>query len=130
MDNEHARRVILLAHGSTDPNWQRTFEDLASPALSRSEHAVLAHMELCEPSLETAVAEAVEQGYKAITVLPLFLARGRHLRKDVPAMLDELRDRHGVAIELTAPVGEHPLLAEALGHIVTDFLKDSRKNDP
>lgn len=128
MRNGQSRRVILLAHGSTDPHWQRTFEELASPALARSPHAVLAHMELCEPSLETAVAEAVEQGYEAITVLPLFLARGRHLRKDIPAMIEELRTRYGIAIELTAPIGEHPLLAETLGHIVTDFLEASRKN--
>jgi len=117
-------RIILLAHGSTDPNWQQTFDSLAAPALTHSRHAVLAHMELCEPSLETAVAEAAESGYTHVKIIPLFLARGRHLRKDVPGMIEDMESRYPVTIELTRPVGEHPALADTIGQIVEEYLSN------
>ncbi|MFE8069634.1 CbiX/SirB N-terminal domain-containing protein [Marinobacteraceae bacterium S3BR75-40.1] len=116
--------VILLAHGSSDANWQRTFEQLAAPTCQALPHARIAYMELCSPSLQDVVAQQVAEGAQAIKVVPLFLARGRHLRKDIPAMLADLQDAHpGVDMELTAPIGEAPALGEAVRSVVEGILE-------
>lgn len=118
-----ATRILLLAHGSSDPRWCETFEHLAAPTLASLPQARVAYMELAEPSLEAEVERAASEGITHIRVVPLFLAAGRHLRKDVPAMLEEYRQRLGVDIALLPPIGEDPRLGEALKDIVTDSLE-------
>ena len=82
-------------------------------------------MELAEPSLEAEVQQAAAEGITDIRVVPLFLAAGRHLRKDVPAMLAGYREQLGVAITLLPPIGEDPRLGQALKDIVRDTLEAS-----
>jgi len=115
--------TILLAHGSRDPVWQDTFRDLTRPALEGSTRTRLAFMELCAPSLEDSVEHVVHDGITAIRVLPLFLARGRHLRHDIPKRIADLQTRFDVEIELLAPIGEHPGMARALQEIIAETLE-------
>ena len=116
-------RILLLAHGSSDRRWCDTFEALARPTLESLPEARVAYMELAEPSLEAEVEQAVADGVTDIRVVPLFLAAGRHLRKDVPAMLAGYRERLGVDITLLPPIGEDPRLGQALREIVSDSLE-------
>lgn len=119
-----ATRVILLAHGSSDRRWCQTFEALAAPTLAALPEARVAYMELASPSLEEEIASAVSAGVASIRVLPLFLAAGRHLRKDVPAMLEDYRSRYQVDIELMPPIGDDARLGLALRDIARDLLED------
>ncbi len=118
-------RIILLAHGSSDKHWCQTFETLAAPTLEAVPQSVVAYMELSTPSLEQVVKESVEQGYGGFVVLPLFLAAGRHLRKDVPAMITALEEKYGTTISLAAPIGENPHLGQAIRSVVEDTLEAS-----
>lgn len=112
--------LILLAHGSRDPHWRAPFDSLEASLAERASTTLrLAYMELCEPSLETTVAELYTQGITRADILPLFFAAGRHLREDVPGQIDALH-RHHPAMRLTllAPVGEHPAFVDALVSII------------
>lgn len=115
-------KTILLAHGSSDPQWSNTFVELTRISLNKHVDACLAFMELSTPSIEDAVKQAKDEGYEKVVVLPLFLAKGRHLKKDVPAMLDEYKANYQIETELMAPIGEHPLLGEAISQIIDDLL--------
>ena len=116
-------RILLLAHGSSDRRWCETFETLAGPTLDALPEARIAYMELAEPSLESQIEQAAADGITDIRVVPLFLAAGRHLRRDVPAMLEALEARLDVKVALLPPIGENPGLAHALKEIVTDSLE-------
>ncbi len=116
-------RILLLAHGSSDRRWCETFEALARPTLDALPEARIAYMELSEPSLESQVEQAAAEGIKDIRVVPLFLAAGRHLRRDVPAMLEALKARLDIDVILLPPIGENPRLAHALKGIVTETLE-------
>ncbi|MDV3503824.1 CbiX/SirB N-terminal domain-containing protein [Marinobacter sp. M-5] len=117
-----AHRIILLAHGSSDARWCETFEKLAAPTVESVPGARVAYMELAEPSLESIVEEGVQEGARHFRVVPLFLAAGRHLRKDVPAMIDALEQTHGVSIHLAPPIGENPQLGDAIRDVVEQEL--------
>jgi len=106
--------VILLAHGSRDPLWAKTFEDFTQSARAKHSNTTLAYMELCTPSLEHAVNKGVKDGFRKISVLPLFLARGKHLRYDVPKLLKQFEMKHDIEIKLLAPLGEQEELATAV----------------
>lgn len=115
MNNRH---VILLAHGSRDKHWCETFELLAAPTLKAISNSRIAYMELAEPSLGAVVHEGVATGCQEFTVIPLFLAAGRHLRKDVPNMIEALEKSTGASIKLCPPIGENPLLGQAIKDVV------------
>lgn len=117
-------QIILLAHGSSDQRWCDTFEKLAEPTLASVGNSRIAYMELSAPSLQDAIAEGVEGGYRSFKVVPLFLAAGRHLRKDVPAMLEELEISHDVKITLEPPVGESPEMGLAIRSVVEKTLAE------
>ncbi len=117
-----AHQVILLAHGSSDQRWCETFERLAEPTLRSVENSAIAYMELAEPSLEAVITESKQHGVGSFTIVPLFLAAGRHLRKDVPAMIDDLEARHSVSIRLADPIGMNPKLGEAIRDVVNEEL--------
>ena len=123
MSNPH--QIILLAHGSSDKRWCETFEKLAEPTLRSVENSAIAYMELAEPSMETIVAQAKEHGTEQFTVVPLFLAAGRHLRKDVPAMIEEIIKQHGVKMRLADPIGLNPHLGDAIRDVVQEELAKS-----
>lgn len=117
--------TILLAHGSTDQNWLAPFADLLANIRAGldTERVELAYMELAEPSLEHQITQLAKEGYKHIDVLPLFFAAGRHLRRDVPNIIESLQadlsaQGHEISVELHAPVGLDPEVAAAISRIV------------
>ncbi|MFQ3789921.1 sirohydrochlorin chelatase [Halomonas sp. A29] len=114
--------LILLAHGSSDPAWRAPFERLHEALATRMQTSLkLAYMELSEPSLESSVAELASAGIQRAEILPLFFAAGRHLRKDVPAQVEALRDAHpALDLTLLPPVGEHPSFIEALAAVIAE----------
>ena len=48
-----------------------------------------AHMELCEPSIESAYASAVGKGATRIVICPFFLGPGKHWTQDIPRLTAE-----------------------------------------
>ncbi|MGC8120500.1 sirohydrochlorin chelatase [Marinobacter sp. VGCF2001] len=118
-------QIILLAHGSSDARWCETFERLAEPTVQSIDNAAIAYMELAEPSLDTIIADGSRQGTEHFTIIPLFLAAGRHLRKDVPAMIEKLEAEHGVSIRLADPIGMNPKLGLAIRDVVEEELGKS-----
>lgn len=120
-------RIILLAHGSSDQRWCQTFEKLATPTLESVAGSRIAYMELAEPSLETIISEGKHDGIDTFTIIPLFLAAGRHLRKDVPGMIKELQATHDVTITLASPIGENPQLGHAIRDVVNQELQRQKQ---
>lgn len=120
--------LILLAHGSRDARWRAPFDDLAQALAARLEVPLrMAYMELCEPSLETTAAELAAAGCRQADILPLFFAAGRHLREDVPGQIDALHAAHpDLALDLLAPVGEHPAFVDALVAIIEQRARPER----
>ena len=117
--------VVLLAHGSPDPAWQRPFLALGESLQADFGEARirLAYMEFIGPTLDEAVKKAIDEGHRHVRVRPLFMAAGGHFRNDIVPMVRELGERYPeVAIELLDPVGEHPRLVDALRDIVGESL--------
>ena len=111
------RGIVLFAHGARDPEWARPFEEIRDRIrASRPECPIeLAYLDLMAPTLEDAVAAVVAQGAPAVTVFPLFLAQGGHLKQDLPRLLEAIRATHPhVPIALEASLGDAPEVAQAI----------------
>lgn len=111
------RGIVLFAHGSRDPEWARPLEAIRDVVRqSRPEYPIeLAYLEIMSPNLEEAIASLAAQGALAVTVFPLFLAQGGHLKQDVPRILDAIRAAHPrIPIALEPTVGEVPEIRHAI----------------
>ena len=102
-------RILLFAHGARDPRWSAPLERLAEVVRSgdASVEVGLAFLEFMPPSLPDAIAQAVEQGVAHVRVVPVFLAAGGHVKRDLPQMIDAARQNHPeLVIELAPVLGE------------------------
>jgi sirohydrochlorin cobaltochelatase len=111
------RALVLLGHGARDPGWAAPLRQArAMLAATRPSLAVeLAFLEFMTPTLEEAVAALAGRGMTRIAVVPVFLARGGHLKHELPARLDALRRRHpDCTLRLAAVAGEAPEVIAAI----------------
>jgi len=108
--------TILFAHGSRDPQWRVPFEGILKKmqALSTSP-ASLAFLECMTPTLDQAIDDMVGAGIQQITVIPVFLAVGSHVRKDLPTLLEAARLKHpNLALHASAAIGEQDAIQDAI----------------
>ena len=113
---EH-KAVVLFGHGARDPEWAqpmaRTREHLVSQAPGL--RVELAFLELMQPTLAEAIDALIAQGATDVTVVPMFLAQGGHLKRDVPKLIEAARLRHPECrIAQAAAVGEADSVVAAM----------------
>ncbi len=119
--------IILFAHGARDPRWAEPFErlrDRVSARLGARVHAhvdahdarvALAFLELMEPDLDRAADVLVGEGCLALTIVPIFFGQGSHLRRDLPLLVEKLRDRlPTITISVAAAAGEDDDVLDAI----------------
>jgi sirohydrochlorin cobaltochelatase len=109
--------LVLFAHGARDPEWATPFRTIQRQvAARRTDLAVeLAFLELMQPALPATLEKLAGAGCTAITIAPLFMAQGGHLKHDLPQLLQSLRERHpAVELTLLPPVGEVDAILQAI----------------
>lgn len=109
--------IVLFAHGARDPQWALPFHAvLAQVRALRPEAEVrLAFLELMSPDLAATGDELAGLGCPVVTVVPLFLGAGGHVRRDLPALASALAARHpGLQVRVAAAVGESAVVISAL----------------
>lgn len=123
-DAEHAdsphdgtRGVIMVLHGS--PRSEANIPAIAiADRMSESSgfgHVGVGYLECNEPDIAGAIAQASAAGVRRLCVVPYFLHPGRHLRQDIPRILDGAQqDYPEMAINLCEAVGESSRLVEVL----------------
>ncbi|MGA0610703.1 sirohydrochlorin chelatase [Caldimonas sp. KR1-144] len=113
--------VLLFGHGSRDAAWAAPFEAVAAKlrAEAPSARVALAYLEFMSPTIAEAGAMLAADGCVEVVVVPLFLGVGGHVRKDLPALIDSLAQRHpAVRWRLAGAIGEHPLVIDAMAAAV------------
>ncbi|WP_434975620.1 sirohydrochlorin chelatase, partial [Streptomyces mesophilus] len=107
-----APALVLVGHGSRNPATLATVKVLRErirelrPGLS----VRLGHIEIDEPLLPDTLADLAAEGTAEAVLVPLLLSRGFHVKHDLPAAARAAALRTRIA----EPLGEHPLLIEAL----------------
>lgn len=108
--------LILFSHGSPDPDWAEPLRQLES-RIARQLAPMpvrLTFLPPAAPGFAEAVAELAQAGITEITVAPVFLARGGHVKKDLPELAAAAEAQHGVHIRLLPTLGESPELLDAM----------------
>lgn len=109
--------LVLLAHGSRDPAWAEPFLRLKARIQARLVHTPveLAFLEQMAPSLPVAIGALADRGVERITVIPLFMAQGSHLRLELPRIVEQASACNpGVVVRTSAAIGDVERLLQAI----------------
>ena len=121
--------IIIVDHGSkvaaANERLERLCEGYATTRAPKHWVVRPAHMELASPSIGEAFDALVEAGCTTVVCHPFFLSQGRHVREDVPALLDEAASRHNIPYSLTPPLGEAPALLDLVHDVVAAGVKEA-----
>ena len=113
------RGIIIVDHGSRRPESNDMLVEVARLFAERfaSDHTVVepAHMELAMPDIAAAYARCVERGASDVTLVPFFLAKGKHWTKDIPSLTAQAAADHpGTTYRIAEPLGIDDLILDLL----------------
>jgi sirohydrochlorin cobaltochelatase len=109
--------IVLFAHGARDPEWALPFAAIRDRVreIRPGVRVELAFLEFMKPALADTIGALAEAGATRVTVFPVFMAQGGHLKHDVPLLIDDCRRRHPEAeIRLASAVGDVPEILDAI----------------
>lgn len=109
--------LILFAHGARDPEWANPMRRVQAAIRQRvtAQPVELAFLEFMTPTLPDCAAALIAAGASKVVVLPMFIARGGHLKKETPAMIESLRSTYpAVEFLLGDAIGEHETVVQAM----------------
>ncbi len=117
--------MLLVGHGSKMPYNQELVEKTAALIKTQSKDFIVkcGFMNLNTPSIRDSLDEFRKEPIEALVVVPLFLAKGVHIEKDIPGEigLPEGQKKgsfvlNGKSIPLlyADPIGSDPLLADLM----------------
>ncbi len=119
--------VILVAHGSTNPPWNRAVAEVVEQMRQRLEQEPgiagvrLGYLEMARPGIADAVSELTAAGCRRIVAVPMFIAASGHVQYDVPTVLGvlhvpkvarALREEGITLVRPTVPIILTPPLSE------------------
>ena len=112
--------LVLFAHGSRDPKWAEPFKSIQSLIRAQAPDTPvdLAFLELMQPGIQECLTSLAKQGVERVSVVPIFLAAGRHLREDLPALIAPIQSQFPeLEIIVTAPIGDIPEFQAAIAKL-------------
>lgn len=120
-------RVVLFTAGNTESRLRKPFEDLAQELKNElgKDRVRLAYVNNATPSLGEVAEEAGNDGVTRLRILPLFLAPGGPLDREIPEQVAVIRGQvPQIKVELLPSVGDHPrmrMLLHALAREAANF---------
>lgn len=109
--------ILLFGHGSSVEEANRGVHELARQIREMGPYSYVraTFLELAQPDLCAAIAQAVEAGMRRVIVIPFFLTMGIHLRRDLPNLIEPERRKYpNLEIDVGQSLEGHPLMASII----------------
>lgn len=104
------RALLLVSHGSRRQQSNEEVNELSErlrQLMGESFDLIgSAFLEIASPSIPEGIKRCIDEGANSVTVLPYFLAAGRHVTEDIPSIVDDAqREFPGISFSMTPHVG-------------------------
>lgn len=101
--------ILLLSHGSRDPEGNEEFLSLCALASKRLEVEIQpAFLEYADPLIPDAIRRAVEKFTRRVLAIPYFLFASGHIKKDIPEIFSQAKKEHPhVDFRISPPLAIH-----------------------
>jgi len=112
-----ATSLIIIAHGSrrqqSNDEVRALAEQVRKQAGAGFASVNCAYLELAEPSIPSAIDQAIAAGASELHLVPYFLSAGRHVAHDIPDIIERKRLQYPEAsIHLDQHLGSAPGMAQ------------------
>jgi sirohydrochlorin ferrochelatase len=119
--------LLVVSHGSrrTQSNDEviRLADKLATHLDGKFAVIHAAFLELADPSIPEGIQACIDAGASRITIIPYFLAAGRHVVEDIPEIVSEARKNYpDVEITITSHLGGSDFMSEFLASTALNSL--------
>jgi sirohydrochlorin ferrochelatase len=116
--------VVLIGHGSSDKNAHDAFVYTANAITPYYRNVGFCFLELDRPNIEEGIGRAVAGNPQIILIVPYFLHKGAHIKKDV---IKDLNGALGKYNFKNAFIGQHLGVDEKLVDIVIERAREVEK---
>ena len=117
--------MLLVGHGSTMPYNQELVEKTAAMIKAQNTDFIIkcGFMNMNTPTIKDSLNEFRREPIDALVVVPLFLAKGVHIEKDIPGEIglaegvkrgEFLLNGKSIPLVYADPIGSDPLLANLM----------------
>ena len=121
---------LVIAHGSREAKSNQAFWDFLDSFQRVYPHRSVqgAFLELAKPNISEAIEKCIADGATEITIIPLMLFPGRHVKDDIPRIMEEARAKHSaVDFHYAGPLADHPAMLTLLEEKAKSLaVKDAR----
>lgn len=109
-------QYILLGHGSRNAKANEVLFELAEMFEAQVHMPTrCAFLQFAQPSLKTVIEETIAKNINYITVIPVFLYPGIHIKEDIPEIINKFQAKHEtLTVKFAAPIGADPKLVHIL----------------
>lgn len=115
------KALLLIAHGSRRPESNDELAQLAwqlkTDMTDQFPIIESGFLEIAQPSIAQAIDHCAAQGATELRVVPYFLAAGRHVSKDLPAMVNAAAGHHP---QLSVSIADHVGASVQMRNIVQE----------
>lgn len=121
---KHLQGAIIFGHGSRDPLWYLPMQQVAENLQKQHPDWIvsLAFLEMNPLSLEQACQNLAQQGVTQLSITPMFVGVGKHVREDLPVLVEALKTQHPkISITLLPAIGEHPDFANWVAQLISTY---------
>ncbi|MCQ1538958.1 sirohydrochlorin nickelochelatase [Methanocalculus taiwanensis] len=127
--------LLLVGHGSKLPHNKELVESTAALIAEKNNGYIVksGFMSMNEPSVEDSMQAFSGEDIDLLVVVPLFLAKGIHILKDIPGILGLEEGKKRGVLSLSGkeiplvyadPIGGDPLLAELMLKNAENAIRD------
>lgn len=111
------KAILIIAHGSKVKETDLIMESYMNALKQRHPEVKFekCYLQLMAPLLLDAVEKLYNEGVKEIKAFPFFLFNGNHIKEDIPAELDSLKERFtDLKIEFLENIGFDEKLVDVI----------------
>lgn len=117
--------LLLVSHGSrraqSNDEVNRLCARLRSDMDQQFDVIHSAFLEIASPSIPEGIKQCVEDGANSVTVLPYFLAAGRHVTEDIPSIVADASEKFPeISISITRHIGASQGMSELIYRVVRE----------
>ena len=115
------KAVLLVSHGSRSSKTKEEVIDLVKVLKFKTSIDIFefAFLEIEHPNIPEGLDLCVRKGGKQIIILLNFLNSGRHVNEDIPAIVQEAKEKHpGVEFLISQPIGQHEKIADLFSDVI------------
>lgn len=109
--------LIVIAHGSKEADSNRAFLDFVERFRRQYKQRFVqaAFLELAKPLIPEAVDLCAQQGAEEVLIVPFMLFAGRHVKKDIPEMIQKAKQKYpDLDFHFTGPLADQPGMLKIL----------------